>query len=86
MTTFEGRIRMKAEKAPYVDDGYRADNRYGPKQKYNADISLATEGAKVGDPIVGTSANAIALTGDTVTGNGQERGGSGWLLGAPGPE
>ena len=65
LTTFEGRIRMKAEKAPYVDDGYRADNRYGPKQKYNADISIPA-GSVVGDAITGT--NVAALTGDTVTG------------------
>lgn len=67
LTTFEGRIKLKAEKAPYVDDGYRADNRYGPKQKYNADISIPG-GSKVGDPIAG--ANVLALTSDADSGDG----------------
>jgi hypothetical protein len=36
-TTFGDRFRSNAERAPYVDDTYRADNRYGPKVKYNDD-------------------------------------------------
>jgi hypothetical protein len=35
--TFGERFRSNAERAPYVDDTYRADNRYGPKVKYNDD-------------------------------------------------
>jgi hypothetical protein len=69
LTPFDGRIRMKPEKAPYVDDGYRADDRYGPKQKYNADISIPS-GSKVGDPITTATAgtNKEALVGNSATG------------------
>ncbi len=38
---------------PYVDDTYRADNRYGPKVRYNKAIKIpsGTPGKKVGDNI-----------------------------------
>lgn len=48
---FQGRFGRQPETAPYVDDTYRADNRYGPKQKYNEEISIPA-GKKAGDPIV----------------------------------
>ncbi|MGI0487206.1 hormogonium polysaccharide biosynthesis protein HpsA [Pantanalinema rosaneae CENA516] len=32
--TFQGRFRASYEPAPYVDDTYRADDRYGPKPIY----------------------------------------------------
>jgi hypothetical protein len=31
----EGRIFNRSARAPYIDDTYRADNRYGPKPEYN---------------------------------------------------
>ncbi|MBE9177732.1 hypothetical protein IQ268_03950 [Oculatella sp. LEGE 06141] len=43
------RMRRQAEKAPYVDDTYRADNRYGPKPTY---ADEAIPGA-IGLPISG---------------------------------
>ncbi len=33
-----GRIFNSSAKAPYVDDTYRADDRYGPKSRYSANI------------------------------------------------
>jgi hypothetical protein len=47
-----GRIINKREDVPYVDDLYRADDRYGPKPKYdnNADGSIPA-GMRSGDAI-----------------------------------
>lgn len=36
---------------PYLDDGYRADNRYGPKPVYNSQNSLASDASVLGDRI-----------------------------------
>ncbi len=48
---------------PFLDDGYRADNRYGPKPVYDKDNSLKEKDGvafgtskKIGDPIVNHSA------------------------------
>lgn len=49
---FAGRFKAQAEAAPYVDDTYRADNRYGPKQKYNDQAEGQIRSPKkAGDPI-----------------------------------
>ena len=50
---FVTRKRMKndQEVQPFVDDTYRADNFYGPKPAYTQDVTLASEGAQLGDPI-----------------------------------
>jgi hypothetical protein len=34
----KGRIYNQREEAPYVDDSYRADNRYGPKPKFRNEL------------------------------------------------
>lgn len=49
-TTFAGRFASRSEKAPYVDDTYRADNRYGPKPIYDASAAIPA-GKKLGDII-----------------------------------
>jgi hypothetical protein len=43
---------------PYVDDTYRADNRYGPKVRYNSAIKIP-DGSKVGDIIAGVDKDAL---------------------------
>lgn len=54
---FGERFQSKSERAPYVDDLYRADDRYGPKQKYNEDPvnGLIPSGSNVGDTIPDTN-------------------------------
>ncbi|MGA7938166.1 MAG: hypothetical protein WCA35_31745, partial [Kovacikia sp.] len=61
--TFGERFRSNAERAPYVDDTYRADNRYGPKLRYNDDPTLGRipPGTRLGALITGNT----LLTGDT---------------------
>jgi hypothetical protein len=56
------RIKNVAEKAPYVDDLYRADDRWGPKYKYdnNKDGQIPS-GKKVGDDIVGNQYSRLTL-------------------------
>ena len=45
-----GRVRNVSETTrPFLDDGYRADNRYGPKPLYNATNGL--DGQLIGTPI-----------------------------------
>ncbi|PIG91375.1 hypothetical protein CSQ79_22065 [Gloeocapsopsis sp. IPPAS B-1203] len=46
------RIFNQQEPKPYIDDTYRADNRYGPKPNYGRDSRLnIPDGQKIGDPI-----------------------------------
>lgn len=56
----QGRVINKGARAPYVDDTYRADNRYGPKPQYNDRISL--NGQKIGTTIPTTDPNYATLT------------------------
>jgi hypothetical protein len=52
-----GRFRNQLQNPPYVDDTYRADNRYGPKPKYDRvdqDLWLDTASRKNGQPIPNT--------------------------------
>ncbi|MDS3860621.1 hormogonium polysaccharide biosynthesis protein HpsA [Thermosynechococcaceae cyanobacterium BACA0444] len=60
------RTYNQAEEKPYVDDTYRADNRYGPKPVYgkdlnteDADLKIPT-GSSVGDPIPSTNWKLLA--------------------------
>ncbi|MDC0835922.1 hormogonium polysaccharide biosynthesis protein HpsA [Geitlerinema sp. CS-897] len=53
-----GRIFNQSAKRPYVDDFYRADDRYGPKPGYGSDSNLRLKsidgvglGVKTGEPI-----------------------------------
>jgi hypothetical protein len=39
-TDFRGRFVQSSETPPYVDDTYRADSRYGPKPRYDNQISI----------------------------------------------
>ncbi|MCL1471495.1 hormogonium polysaccharide biosynthesis protein HpsA [Argonema antarcticum] len=50
-----GRIRWQSETSPYVDDTYRADDRYGPKPKYGV-ITIPRNG----DPISAADRPALA--------------------------
>ncbi|MBW4652109.1 MAG: hormogonium polysaccharide biosynthesis protein HpsA [Kaiparowitsia implicata GSE-PSE-MK54-09C] len=62
----QGRLRTQQEEAPYVDDSYRADNRYGPKPRYNNAISLADVGdgtsRSLGQPIAAADPSSAQLT------------------------
>lgn len=58
----KGRVSNRAETKPYVDDTYRADNRYGPKLPPNG----IPTGFKVGDPIPTTDPDYSKLTTNTV--------------------
>ncbi|MDR7922271.1 hormogonium polysaccharide biosynthesis protein HpsA [Thermosynechococcus sp. HY213] len=55
----QGRFDNKTQPKPYVDDTYRADDRYGPKPVYDVKMPASDPlrqippGAKVGDPIEG---------------------------------
>ncbi|MBW4541496.1 MAG: hormogonium polysaccharide biosynthesis protein HpsA [Myxacorys chilensis ATA2-1-KO14] len=56
------RIRNVTEKAPYIDDLYRADDRWGPKYRYdNNNNGQIPPGKKVGDPIVGNEYSRLTL-------------------------
>jgi hypothetical protein len=55
------RIYNSSSTAPYVDDTYRADDRYGPKPKYTQLISIPSS-KKVGDSIPTTDPNYTTLT------------------------
>jgi hypothetical protein len=48
--TFGKRFISRPEKAPYVDDTFRADNLYGPKQRYDGSIAIPA-GKKAGQEI-----------------------------------
>lgn len=65
-TNFRDRIRANAEQAPYVDDLYRADNRYGPKLRYDrSEQGTIPSGKKLGDPILQSDIGFEKLTKDT---------------------
>jgi hypothetical protein len=65
-TNFQGRFRQQTEPSPYVDDTYRADNRYGPKPRYDNQITIpATKNA--GDPILSGDAFNGGKTGLDLT-------------------
>lgn len=68
-----GRFRNKAEKVPFVDDLYRADDRWGPKPKYfddatGANLGRVPAGVAIGTDITGGGAAALTAT-PTPTGN-----------------
>lgn len=48
--TQSNRIAQAISCAPYVDDSYRADNRYGPKPSYSAESFNSTTGRCEADP------------------------------------
>ncbi|ASC70331.1 uncharacterized protein XM38_012690 [Halomicronema hongdechloris C2206] len=47
----QGRILNDNVIRPFVDDFYRADDRWGPKPKYNEEHGLEADNKQVGDPI-----------------------------------
>jgi hypothetical protein len=50
------RIDKQSQKAPYIDDLYRADDRWGPKPKYDGnDNGTIPSGTQVGQPIAGAT-------------------------------
>jgi hypothetical protein len=68
----------KAESTPYVDDLYRADNRWGPKFKYNDaksdpttnNINQIPAGTKSGDPIPSIYTKLVGDVSTTTDGSG----------------
>ncbi len=69
------RIFNDTSPVPYVDDTYRADNRYGPKPGYNSALVIPTT-KKIGDTIVAsgtvTADDVTALTNDAPAGAASE--------------
>lgn len=63
---FGGRFTATSELPPYVDDFYRADNRYGPKPKYDNQISIPS-GTQVGAPISNSDSFLGGKTGANLT-------------------
>jgi hypothetical protein len=67
----KGRMRNQEEKAPYVDDSFRADNRYGPKPRYGGEEipgrigeTIANVPELIGnDPLPGADTTAVGLDG-----------------------
>lgn len=65
-----GRIRNNQQNPPYVDDTYRADNRYGPKPKYDqVDPRYTLDGGskKNGQPIPASETKLINNTSNAVS-------------------
>lgn len=57
------RIIQRQEQKPYVDDTYRADDRYGPKPSYGIEPDLQWDpGTKVGDVISTAKTRLISNT------------------------
>ncbi|MBF2025232.1 MAG: hypothetical protein IGS48_00490 [Oscillatoriales cyanobacterium C42_A2020_001] len=52
---------------PYIDDTFRADNRYGPKPVYKAGVSAPS--GQLGNPIPNSDANFGALTREAPAGS-----------------
>lgn len=65
-----GRIRNNQQNPPYVDDTYRADNRYGPKPKYDqvdTRYFLDSGSKKNGQPIPSSETKLISNTSNAVS-------------------
>ena len=61
----QGRAKRESQEAPYLDDFYRADERYGPIPDYG-EINWVQETSKqLGDEILEGDLNADALLNDT---------------------
>ncbi|MEB3233105.1 MAG: hypothetical protein VKJ64_19020, partial [Leptolyngbyaceae bacterium] len=60
-----GRLVNRSQDPPYVDDFYRADNRYGPKPRYQGKQIPGT----IGEPITGDRLAAVTLDDITLTRN-----------------
>ncbi|MEO1210289.1 MAG: hormogonium polysaccharide biosynthesis protein HpsA [Cyanobacteria bacterium J06638_20] len=55
----------QAVEVPYVDDTYRADNRYGPKPQYTSDLPVpGSIGERIPNTVVQLVGNAPAAGGD----------------------
>ena len=61
----KGRVRNESQEAPYLDDFYRADNRYGPKPEYDGYNWVADTDKKLGDEISTGDTNANNLINET---------------------
>ncbi|MBC6419760.1 MAG: hypothetical protein GDA44_13850, partial [Prochloron sp. SP5CPC1] len=53
-----GRVVTKEVRQPFVDDTYRADNRWGPKPNYNED-NVVPSAAQYGEPIPNSEKDLI---------------------------
>jgi len=58
----KGRILNEDVTRPFVDDFYRADDRWGPKPKYNEDFGLAKNNKQIGDPIASSLSDLVNET------------------------
>jgi len=65
---FPLRFFANQEIAPYVDDTYRADDRYGPKQRYKGSVVIPS-GARSGDVIPNSDPNYDQLVATSPLGN-----------------
>ena len=64
----EGRIYNQSETAPYLDDFFRADNRYGPKPRYDGKQIPGTIGEAItGDQLSSEGLSDLKLTKDNPT-------------------
>ncbi|MGK7891053.1 MAG: hormogonium polysaccharide biosynthesis protein HpsA [Leptolyngbyaceae cyanobacterium] len=59
----KGRLVNRSQDPPYVDDFYRADNRYGPKPRYKEKLIPGT----IGEPIMDDRLAAVSLDDTTLT-------------------
>jgi len=57
----EGRILNQSSKRPYIDDFYRADDRFGPNPGYagKKNLLLTSQNVKTGDPIGGDNIDEL---------------------------
>ncbi len=78
-----GRFRAAAEAAPYVDDLYRADDRYGPKYRYNGQIAIPT-GKTSGQAILSTDNLGANATPKNLTEKNRDASGSANAVGLDG--
>nr|BAP91651.1 hypothetical protein [Phormidium sp. KS] len=65
-----GRIRNNQQNPPYVDDTYRADNRYGPKPKYDQvdpQYALDSSSKKNGQPIPSSVTKLVSNTSNAIS-------------------
>ena len=55
-SALEGRIQNENTRPPYLDDTFRADDRYGPKPVYDPRNDIDLDGNVIGSDIVGNAA------------------------------
>ena len=61
----KGRVKNESQDVPYLDDFYRADNRYGPRPAYDGTNWVTGSDKKLGDEIVTADPNSNNLINET---------------------